>query len=62
MIKFLGGSIVSKIGYYLMNKYKVSYMVVFSLAILALINIISNIAYSVIQSNRFGFEALTTVK
>jgi hypothetical protein len=45
LLKLIGGSVFAKIGYILMNKYKVSYMVVLIVAGLTIANLISNTAY-----------------
>ena len=56
-LAFIGGSVVTKIGYYYLDKYKMSYIAIFIVFGLAFSNIISGVWYLVIYSNRFGFSS-----
>jgi hypothetical protein len=46
---------VTKIGYYLLNRYQVSYVVVIIVLFLDIANLVSGVVYGVVESNRFGF-------
>jgi hypothetical protein len=57
-LAFIGGLVVTKIGYYLMEKYKISSVVIFIVIGLAVANLIAGIWYPIVESERFGFEVL----
>ena len=57
-LKFFGGSIVTKIGYYLLEKFKVAWVAILIVLVLAIVNLISGVWYILIENSRFGFETL----
>lgn len=57
----IGGSVFTKIGYFLMNKYKVGYIVVIIVFALGIVNIFSGIYYGVVTGERYSMETLLKV-
>lgn len=52
-----GGLFITKGGYFLIEKYKFAYVIIFIVFSLALLNLISGIFYVSIESKRFGFDS-----
>ena len=59
LIQFTGAAVFAKIGYYIVAKYKIAYIVIFIVAGLAVLNVFAGIEYLVVQSAIFGFNSLT---
>jgi uncharacterized membrane protein YfcA len=57
-LAFIGGSLVTKAGYVIIEKYKISYVVVFIVVALAFANVIAAVWYISMESSRFGFSTL----
>lgn len=47
-LAFIGGSIITKIGYKVIEKYKISYIVIFIVVLLAFLNAVAGIWYILI--------------
>lgn len=56
----IGGSVFTKIGYILMNKYKVGYIVIFFVLFLDILNVFSEVYYGVVTGERYQSGILTT--
>jgi uncharacterized membrane protein YfcA len=61
-LAFIGGIFVTRAGYYIIEKYKIAFVVVFIVLALALLNFIAGIWYISTQSERFGFNSLIDFK
>jgi hypothetical protein len=57
-LALIGGSLVTKVGYIIIQKYKIYYIVVFIVFALAVANLIATVWYVSIESSRFGFNTL----
>lgn len=58
-IAMIGGLFVTKICYYMMNKYKIGYIVIFIVFWLGISNIFSSVYYGVVTGERYGMDTLT---
>ncbi|CAD8066827.1 unnamed protein product [Paramecium sonneborni] len=58
-LAIIGGSVFAKIGYILLGKYKIGYLVILIVFILDIANIISQIYYGVVFGKRYGLDYLT---
>ncbi|CAK65998.1 unnamed protein product (macronuclear) [Paramecium tetraurelia] len=55
----IGGSVITKIGYILLSKYKIGYTVILIVFALDIANILSQIYYGVVFGIRYGLDYLT---
>ena len=53
-LAMIGGLFVTKLFYFLMNKYKIGYIVIFIVFWLGIINILSSIYYGIVTGKRYG--------
>ena len=58
-LAMIGGLFVTKLFYYLMNKFKIGYIVIFIVFWLGIINILSSIYYGIVTGGRYGIDSLT---
>ena len=58
-LAMIGGSVFTKIGYILINKYKLGYVLILIGFWFGISNIFSTLYYGVISSMRYGFDDLT---
>lgn len=54
----IGGSIFTKIGYHLMNKYNIGYVVIFIVFGMDIANVVSEIYYGIVTAIRYGHGIL----
>ncbi|KAM3146178.1 hypothetical protein pb186bvf_001835 [Paramecium bursaria] len=61
-LAMIGGLFVTKLFYFLMNKYKIGYIVIFIVFWLGIINILSSIYYGIVTGKRYGIQTLTELQ
>ena len=61
-LAIIGGSVFAKIGYIIINKYKIGYKLLLIAFWFGISNIISTLYYGVISSIRYGISDLTKEK